>query len=226
MDDQSAAPRLSGPIDPNLRVAVTRHPPDGRTPTSFAWDGASWRTADDSERLGDIASPTPVARSAASHRGLDRPALSRATEILLGTIVAAVAVLMLSQWSGLITVRSVLTGSMEPAIPVGSVVVALSDSIRTPRPGDVVLYEGRRFDGSPVGTFAHRIVGGSAMEGWIVQGDANPFPDTQRAYSTDIAAVVVGSAPGLGRLASARILILVVLLAIGTWLLVSGLWSR
>lgn len=149
-----------------------------------------------------------------------------AIRLLLWAFVAGITVLILAQASHLITVRTVLTGSMEPSVPVGSVVVAVNARVHGPRVGDIVLYEGRRFDGSAVGTFAHRIVGGSPAEGWVVKGDANPDPDTQRAFGADIVGVVVVTIPGLGRLASARTLIVVTLLAIGAWLVASGLWSR
>ena len=60
------------------------------------------------------------------------------------------------------------TGSMEPELPVGSVVMV--DSYAKPKTGDVFAYEGH---GS---TVIHRIIG---MEdgGYIFQGDANPSPD-------------------------------------------------
>lgn len=219
----SGRPRLSGPVDRDLRVLVTRRTTNGGAVWAAGWDGSSWNDCGSMEAFPGMVEPATVSR----HRvRRTRTAIGRAADAVLGTLVAAVIVLVVSQASGLVTVRSVLTGSMEPSIPTGSIVVAVNDSVRSPREGDVVLYLGRRFDGSAVGTFAHRIVGGSAAEGWIVQGDANPFPDTQRAFSADIAAVVVGSAPGLGRLASARSLVLVVLLATGAWLLASGLWSR
>lgn len=60
------------------------------------------------------------------------------------------------------------TGSMEPELPVGSVVMV--DSNAEPKVGDIFAYENH---GS---TVIHRIAG---MEGggYIFQGDANPSPD-------------------------------------------------
>lgn len=60
------------------------------------------------------------------------------------------------------------TGSMEPELPVGSVVMI--DPCVRPKLGDIFAYENH---GS---TVIHRIVG---MEGgsYIFQGDANPSPD-------------------------------------------------
>jgi len=51
---------------------------------------------------------------------------------------------------------------------------------KIPHKGDVVAYQGRRFDGSKVGVFSHRIIGGNQASGFIVKGDANPSPDVQR----------------------------------------------
>jgi signal peptidase len=219
----SGSLRLSGPPDPDLRVVVSRRSPDGTPAVTTAWNGTSWTAADRTSLLDGTVAFTQVE---ATRRPRQIPLPHNAASAVLGALVAVVIAILVAQAASLVSIRSVLTGSMEPSIPIGSLVVAVNDELRTPRPGDVVLYQGRRFDGTLVGTFAHRIVGGSREEGWVVKGDANPAPDTQRPYSTDIAAVVVATIPGLGRLASARTLVLALLLAVGTWLLASGLWSR
>lgn len=60
------------------------------------------------------------------------------------------------------------TGSMEPELPVGSVVMV--DPYAKPKTGDIFAYENH---GSAV---IHRIVG-IENGSYIFQGDANPSPD-------------------------------------------------
>ena len=60
------------------------------------------------------------------------------------------------------------TGSMEPELPVGSVVMV--DPYARPKTGDIFAYENH---GS---TVIHRIVGTEGGS-YIFQGDANPSPD-------------------------------------------------
>ena len=60
------------------------------------------------------------------------------------------------------------TGSMEPELPVGSVVMVAPNA--KPKIGDIFAYENH---GS---TVIHRIVGMEG-DGYVFQGDANPSPD-------------------------------------------------
>ena len=60
------------------------------------------------------------------------------------------------------------TGSMEPELPVGSVVMV--DPNARPKVGDIFAYENHG------GTVIHRIAGVEGG-GYIFQGDANPSPD-------------------------------------------------
>lgn len=60
------------------------------------------------------------------------------------------------------------TGSMEPELPVGSVVMVNPNA--KPKLGDIFAYENH---GS---TVIHRIVGMEG-DGYVFQGDANPSPD-------------------------------------------------
>jgi signal peptidase I len=126
-------------------------------------------------------------------------------------------------FSGVMKARIVLTGSMEPAISVGDIILTTPTSRLTPKQGDVVAYTAKRFDGSPVGVFSHRIIGGDAQTGFIVKGDANPNPDVQRPLIPDIEGVVVFVIPFLGRLLAPRTLFILVPLIFGFWLIMDAL---
>jgi len=129
-------------------------------------------------------------------------------------------------FGGVIKARVVLTGSMEPVISPGDVVVTTPVKRREPALGDVVTYVAKRFDGSPVGTFTHRIIGGDKSEGFIVKGDANPTPDIQRPKYQDIAGVVIFTIPFVGTLMTPRALAILVPTLYGLWLVVDALRKR
>jgi signal peptidase I len=69
--------------------------------------------------------------------------------------------------------RVVLTDSMSPKIKPGDVVISVSTKIKTPKIGDVVTYTGKKFDGTPVALFTHRVIGGDLTTGLVVKGDRN-----------------------------------------------------
>jgi signal peptidase I len=126
-------------------------------------------------------------------------------------------------FSGVIKARIVLTGSMEPAISVGDIILTTPPSRLTPKKGDVVAYTAKRFDGSPVGVFSHRIIGGDAQTGFIVKGDANPSPDVQHPLIPDIEGVVIFVIPFLGKILAPKSLFVLVPLVFGFWLITDAL---
>jgi len=126
-------------------------------------------------------------------------------------------------FSGVMKARIVLTGSMEPTISVGDIILTTPTSRLTPKQGDVVAYTAKRFDGSPVGVFSHRIIGGDAQTGFIVKGDANPNPDVQRPLIPDIEGIVVFVIPLLGKILAPRTLFILVPLIFGFWLIMDAL---
>jgi hypothetical protein len=93
----------------------------------------------------------------------------------------------------------------------------------TPEKGDVVAYEGKRFDGTKVGVFSHRIIGGDAQNGFTVKGDANPSPDVQRPKIPDITGIVIFILPFIGKILTPRSLIVLVPLIFGFWLVMDAL---
>ena len=120
--------------------------------------------------------------------------------------------------TGFVKARVVLTDSMAPAINSGDIVILIPTQHREPKINDVVAYTGKRFDGSSVGTFTHRILSGDATNGFLVKGDANLDPDVQRPKLTDISGVVVFTLPFIGQFLTPKALLILVPLIFGLWL--------
>ena len=95
----------------------------------------------------------------------------------------------------------VVSGSMEPAIPVGSMVYSRPVDPATLQPGDIIVFYGTsRNDSVPV---THRVVENHTDTGEIItKGDANQSTDIQPAVYINIVGKVVAHIPGLGLPAS------------------------
>jgi signal peptidase I len=139
---------------------------------------------------------------------------------MLSTVLITFSVLSAA---GFVKARIVLTGSMEPAIKPGDIVILAPTPRTQPKIGDVVAYTGRRFSGESVGTFTHRIIGGNPEEGFLVKGDNNPSPDVQRPTGADISGVVFFVIPFIGKLLTPKMLMILVPIGIGLWLVVDTL---
>lgn len=88
--------------------------------------------------------------------------------------------------------------SMEPALHAGDLVVARAQS--SYGPGDVVAFRPPRHNSGQSAVVLHRIVGGSAEDGFITQGDNNKPPDPWRLSQRDILGEMWFSVPLAGRL--------------------------
>jgi signal peptidase len=88
---------------------------------------------------------------------------------------------------------------MAPTISAGDIVFLNPSNANIPQKDDIVTYTGRRFDGTAVGSFTHRIVGGDAENGFLLKGDGNVNPDVQRVKPTDIVGKVVFVLPYIGQ---------------------------
>ena len=146
--------------------------------------------------------------------------------VLYGISAALIVALLALGITGTLAFRVVLTESMKPTINPGDVIVSVSDNVITPKLNDVVVYIATRFDGTPVAPFAHRIIGGSAADGWIVKGDNNPNADVQHPTSKDINAVVIAVWPGVGKFFNGQVIVLLAVLILAIWFIVSGVRSR
>jgi len=134
--------------------------------------------------------------------------------LLAGTLIIFSAL----STSGIVKARIVLTNSMAPAINPGDIVLTASPERIAPEVGKVVAYQGRRFDGSRVGVFSHRIIGGDPKSGWIVKGDNNPDPDTQKPSGLDVLGVVFFVIPFIGKFLTKQALIIIAPIAVGIWM--------
>jgi len=124
--------------------------------------------------------------------------------------------------TGTVKSQIVLTESMKPAINPGDMVISTSPNRIAPEFGDVVVYSGKRFDGTKVASFAHRIIAGNGQSGFTVKGDNNPSPDTQRPTLSEIEGVVLLTIPYVGQLLNPQIFVLILLSAFGLWLIVDA----
>jgi len=144
----------------------------------------------------------------------------RSTSLIFGWTVASLIFTFIAlDVAGVLQARVVLTGSMVPTINPGDVVVSTAPTHIAPHKDKIVTYIGRKLDGSPVALFTHRIIGGDAKSGFIVKGDANPSPDTQKPKTADITGVVLFTIPWLGKVTDPHVLILLLLAGFGLWLI-------
>lgn len=118
---------------------------------------------------------------------------------LTALLLAMVVIPRLMGWAPL----TVLTGSMEPTIPVGSqVYVKPIDTVDDIQAGDIITFMPNPDDETLV---THRVVGigvdGSGEKSFTVQGDANNAPDPEPLMPKQIKGVVVYHLPYAGHLA-------------------------
>lgn len=95
---------------------------------------------------------------------------------------------------------TILTGSMEPGLPPGTLVVVRPIDPADVRVGDVVTYQIR--SGVP-GVISHRVVGimvGAEGRTFTLKGDANAEPDRDAVVEGQVMGEAWYSVPWLGRL--------------------------
>jgi signal peptidase I len=126
-------------------------------------------------------------------------------------------------FTGNVKARIVLTGSMEPAISVGDVIVTVPINQKEPKIGDVIAYQAKRFNGENVAVFSHRIIDGDIENGFIVKGDANKSPDPQKPKAEDILGVVLFTIPFIGNLLTPKALFLLLPCLFGLWLIMDAM---
>ena len=139
--------------------------------------------------------------------------------------IAAIILLAFSalSFSGNVKARIVLTGSMEPSISAGDVIITTPITRKVPKINDVVAYQAKRFNGEKVAVFSHRIIGGDIENGFIMKGDANKSPDPQKPKGEDILGVVFFVIPFIGNLLTPKALFLLVPCLFGLWLIMDAM---
>jgi signal peptidase len=85
---------------------------------------------------------------------------------------------------------------MEPTYYTGDLVVSRCGE---PQVGDVVVYTP---PGMEEGRIIHRVIAGSATDGWVIQGDNNDFLDPWRPGPADVIGIARLHVPGLGKVAA------------------------
>ena len=125
--------------------------------------------------------------------------------------------------TGYVQARVVLTNSMEPTNNPGDIVITANSERVVPQIGSVIAYQARQFNGTPVGVFTHRIIGGNALDGWMMKGDNNPSPDIQKPKGADILGTVILTIPKLGLLFNRRLLFTLIPLLVGLWFVIDTL---
>ena len=112
--------------------------------------------------------------------------LSLLGSILMGLVIAVGAWFGWPAKLGGATSIVVVSGvSMEPTYFTGDLVIARSAEASV---GDVIVYAPEGFGGAQI---VHRIVGGNAADGWVMQGDNNDFKDPFTPKGDEVKGVVV-----------------------------------
>lgn len=96
-------------------------------------------------------------------------------------------------------IYSVISGSMEPAIPIGSLVYIRTMEPEEMQEGDVIAFYGA---GDQASIVTHRVVENRVVMGeFITKGDANPTEDMNPVPYGNYIGKVVRSIPGAGKIA-------------------------
>lgn len=116
------------------------------------------------------------------------------------------------------TTLTIVSGkSMEPTYYTGDLVASRCGPVEI---GDVIVYNPPGIEGARV---IHRIVGGDAEQGWLIQGDNNDFMDPWRPTQENILGSSVLHLPNVGTFAAILlspltwVSLLVVALAVVVW---------
>ena len=129
------------------------------------------------------------------------PKIKKILKIAVLALIAILLIIFLSfyrpvQLWGDTRYEPVYTGSMEPAIPVGSVVVIKPANPDTLKVGDIICF---KIESESSTTVTHRIIN-ITDEGFITKGDANEDPDQWIVKKENIVGKVIAVIPYLGYL--------------------------
>lgn len=120
--------------------------------------------------------------------------------VLLIVVILACVPLTLPRLMGY-QIYTVVTGSMEPEIPVGSMVYVKSIAPKELKEKDVVAFYGGRDTNAII---THRVVHNNLISGQIItKGDANKTADMNPVSYSDVIGIVEYTIPKAGALAQA-----------------------
>ena len=174
-------------------------------------------------QAGQLVDAAPEAQSEVSKRKY--AGIQRAMTISGYSIAIVLLLFSGLSFGGVVKARIVLTGSMEPAISAGDIIITTPITRKEPKAGDVVAYQAKRFNGENVAVFSHRIISGDLQSGFVVKGDANKSPDNQKPKAPDILGVVIVVIPFLGNILTPKALFLLVPCIFGLWLIMDAMKS-
>ena len=149
--------------------------------------------------------------------------IARSIKLVGYVFITVMLTFSVLSFAGITKARVVLTESMQPTINPGDIVLSLNPERLPPKVGDIVTYTGRRYDGTAVASFTHRVMSGDAQSGFVMKGDNNPAPDTQQPTLADISGVVFYTIPIIGKLLTPRGLLVLVPSIFGLWLVIDAL---
>ena len=172
-------------------------------------------------KAGQLVDPAPEAQTEESKRKY--AGLQRAVTISGYSIAIVLLIFSALSFSGVVKARIVLTGSMEPVISTGDIIVTTPITRKVPQVGDVIAYQAKRFNGENVAVFSHRIISGDLQSGFVVKGDANKSPDNKKPAAPDILGVVIFVIPFLGNILTPKALFLLVPCIFGLWLILDAM---
>jgi signal peptidase len=135
-------------------------------------------------------------------RGLVRGALRAGSALLLlAAVIALLSGVLLPRLAGA-TAYTVMSGSMSPTYPPGTLVVVRPTDPDDIHVGDVVTFE---TDSETKAVVTHRVVNtlistdGTGQRQFVVQGDANAMPDALAVRAEQLRGTVWYAVPWLGR---------------------------
>jgi signal peptidase I len=205
------------PKQPESNILVTLLTPSGELSAFISSQGVKQIQA------GQLVDAIPEVQNDLSKRKY--PGIQKAMTISGYSIAIVLLLFSGLSFGGVVKARIVLTGSMEPAISPGDIIITTPITRKEPKIGDVVAYEAKRFNGENVAVFSHRIISGDLQNGFVVKGDANKSPDNQKPKAPDILGVVIFVIPFLGNILTPKALFLLVPCIFGLWLIMDAMKS-
>jgi signal peptidase I len=140
----------------------------------------------------------------------------RLTKLIVEIVGATLAALLVVGFvSGMIQLRMVVSDSMSGTFERGDVLAVVSPRFVPAEVNSIVVFHYYNADRTElIGDFSHRIIGGTASDGWETKGDANPEADLSPVFQQDVVGSVVGWVPKVGHFLQPNILLGVMIIVL------------